>query len=181
VALAVRWQHPAMSAVLLEHSASTAFVADRNNNHVKTWADVSCLRGHSDNEHEAMERWRQRKAERRAKRSQNFHVHCGGASLSSERTDVQHGCHHLSGSLVPASSITSFARSLHKSSVHSPLTDRGTLSDDAAFNMYMRSQLIHDSGVSDVNADSVAPTISVTEIAVGKTVRRVWSLEPCEN
>jgi len=175
------WQNLAMSTRLLEHGACPAPSADRNNNHVRTWADLSCLLGRSDNKHEAMERWQQRKAERRKKRLQHFHVHCGDASLGGEQTDVQHRYRHLPVSAASASSIASFARSLHKSSVHSPLTDRGTLSEDAAFAMSLRMQLIDDSGFSDVNANSVAPTMGVTEIAVGKTIRRVWSLESFEN
>jgi len=171
-----------MSEELLEDSVSPAPATDLSNNHVRTWADVCCMLGRSDNNHEAMQRWRQRKAEKRRKRRQKLHSDCGDASLGSERTDVQHGCFHFSVSdSVSASRITSFGQRLHASSIHSPLTDRGTLSEDAAFIMSLRLQLIDDSGVSDANANSVAPTMGVTEIACCNTMRRVWSLESCGN
>jgi len=174
------WQNPAMSAVLLEHGMSPAPAEDRSNNRARTWCDVL---GHSDNNHDAMERWRQRKAERRGKRSQKFPIHCGDASPGGEQTDAQHGCSHLSVSSV-ASRITSFGRSLHKSSIHSPLTDRGTLSEDSASTTYLQSQLIDinaNFGVKDINANSVSAMMGVTEITCGKTIRRVWSLESCGN
>jgi len=141
VAVADCWQNPAMSAVLLERGLSPATDADRSNNCATTLADVSCLLGRSDNKHEAVERWRQRKAEKREKRLQKFQIRCGAAPLGGEQTDVQHGCYHLSVSSVSASSISSFGRSLRKSSIHSPLTDRGTLSEDAMFTMSLRLQI----------------------------------------
>jgi len=181
VAVADCWQNPAMSAVLLERGLSPATDADRSNNCATTLADVSCLLGRSDNKHEAVERWRQRKAEKREKRLQKFQIRCGAAPLGGEQTDVQHGCYHLSVSSVSASSISSFGRSLRKSSIHSPLTDRGTLIEDAMFTMSLRLQLIDDSRVSDLNGNSVAPTMGETDTACSKSTRRVWSLESCGN
>jgi len=123
-------------------------------------------------------RGRQKKRE---KRLQKFQIRCGAAPLGGEQTDVQHGCYHLSVSPVSASSISSFGRSLRKSSIHSPLTDRGTLIEDAMFTMSLRLQLIDDSRVSDLNGNSVAPTMGETDTACSKTTRRVWSLESCGN
>lgn len=169
-----------MSAVLLEHCLSPAPATDLRNNHMRTWADVSCMLGHSQNKHEAMERWRQRKAEKRGKRSQKFHSDCGDASPGGERTDVQHECLHFSApDSVSASRITSFGQRQHASSIHSPLTDRGTLSEDATFIMSQRLQLIDNSGVSNADANSDAPAMGVTEISCCNTMRRVWSLESC--
>jgi len=146
-------QSSATPRTLLEQGMAAT---DCSNNPVKAGADVSCKLG-SDSKHEAMERWRQRKAEKHEKRQKRVErvllLHGIGRTEIHRATLVSD-----SPETLAVSSITSFGQRRTTSSAHSPLTHRGALREDAAITMS------DDSWVSE-----------------DEPIRRVWSFQCSQN
>jgi len=122
-----------------------------------------------------MERWRQRKAEKREKRKQRSQSDCNDVPAVGKWDDLYRS-QYGSGSSSDASGIMSLTRGFghasRTSSIHSPLTDRGAWGAAAAESVSMREQNAGGSVSGDCQPDIAGTAVHAKG---AKPEQRIWS------